>query len=264
MNNTNGKLYETFSGPERLTLVLEALARRDEGEADRLSGSCPRKTYTMRDAAYGDRLDTAFDIMAIACIDLRCLWGKLRTLEWATGGARLMATHHQITATFALLDGERLGKGLPQMGFFGSRRESPLEDLEDEETADGEEEPDEPAKPPEPLRASAYREGELASRMSAVEDRMQVMTDYTFASLLATAQELAGELASVWAGFDGFCQSRLGVPATTLLEAWDFPTGNEVVDMLRRYGQVKPDPAKVDEYCGIYCRAWDQRFGGEE
>src|SRR5688500_267098 len=94
------KLYEQVSGPERLTLVPEALARGDEGEADRLSGSCPRKDYRMRDAAYGDRLDISFDVMAVACIDLRCLWGKVRTLEWAIGGARLMATHHQITATF--------------------------------------------------------------------------------------------------------------------------------------------------------------------
>src|SRR5688572_12160483 len=103
--STTDKLYECFEPRERLTLILQALARRDEPEADRLSGSCPRKDYRMRDAAYGDRLDTAFDIMCIACIDLRTLCGKLDTLEWATGGARLMATHHRIAATFAFMDG---------------------------------------------------------------------------------------------------------------------------------------------------------------
>src|SRR5687767_9504048 len=52
------KRYEYLGPQERLTLILEALARGDSGEADRLSGSCPRKDYRMRDAAYGDRLDT--------------------------------------------------------------------------------------------------------------------------------------------------------------------------------------------------------------
>ena len=103
MSTNTDKLYEHFGPQERLTLILEALARGDE--ADRLSGSCPRLQYTMRDAAFGDRLDTAFDIMSIACVDLRCLWGKLETLRWVTAVARRMATHHQISATFALLDG---------------------------------------------------------------------------------------------------------------------------------------------------------------
>jgi hypothetical protein len=223
----------------------------------------------MRDAAYGDRLDVAFDIMAIACIDLRCLWGKLLTLEWAIGGARLMATSHQIEATFAFMDGERLGRGLPQLDFFGrpSRWEAEADEEDDEaEGGDGEEGevPAEPADAPEPVRASDVHEGEVATRMMAVEDRLQATTDRTFASLLATAHNLAKELAEVWTAFDRFCHSRLGVSAETLLGAWEFPTGGEVTEALRRYKDVKPDPAKVDEYAGIYTRAWDRRFGEED
>jgi hypothetical protein len=192
MKNATDKLYEHLEGPERLTLVLEALARGDEAEADRLSGSCPRKRYTMRDAEYGDRLDTALHLMAIACIDLRCLWDKLDSLEWAIGAARQMATHHQIAATFAFMEGEGFAKGLPQMDFFGRKasREDE-EDQEDDGPASGsdddaadiaEQEPE--LTTPKPLRASDYRRGELARRMMAVEDRMQVKTDDTFAALL--------------------------------------------------------------------------------
>ena len=92
MGGSNGQLYEQFAPQERLTLILEALARGDQAEADRLSGSCPRKTYTMRDAAYGERLDTAFDIMSIACIDLRCLWAKLDVLQWVLAVTRAATT----------------------------------------------------------------------------------------------------------------------------------------------------------------------------
>jgi len=100
--------------------------------------------------------------------------------------------------------------------------------------------------------------------MAGVEDRMQGTTDYTFASLLNAAQEAAQQLAEVWAGFDAFCHDRLGVSAATMLDAWQFPPGDEVTEMLGRYADVKPEPAKIEQYRGIYCRAWDRRFGGEQ
>jgi hypothetical protein len=46
----------------------------------------------------------------------------------------------------------------------------------------------------------------------------------------------------------------------TLLAAWEFPTGGEVMAILARYQHVTPDPAKVDEYFGVYSGAWDRRF----
>ncbi len=260
-NSTNEKLYEHFAAPERLTLILEALARGDKAEADRLSGACPRKTYTMRDAAFGERLDVSFDIMCIACIDLRCIWGKLDILHWAIAGARLMATSHQIGATFAFMEGEHFGRGQPQMGFFRRRRPLPVKRDGHGGADDGDDLPAEPAAPPEPVRFSDVHEGEFATRMMAVEDRMQATTDLTFVSLLGAALALVRQLAEVWTAYDRFCRDRLGVSAETMLGAWDFPTGGEVVEMLGRYPDVKPDPAKVDEYAGIYCQAWDRRFG---
>ena len=44
------KLYDRFEPPERLTLVLEAMAGDDDGEVGRLQRSCPRRTYTQQDA----------------------------------------------------------------------------------------------------------------------------------------------------------------------------------------------------------------------
>lgn len=53
------------------------------------------------------------------------------------------------------------------------------------------------------MRASAYREGEYARRMMAVEDRTQVMSDYTFALLLRKLNTLAQHLTEVWTAYDG-------------------------------------------------------------
>jgi hypothetical protein len=111
------------------------------------------------------------------------------------------------------------------------------------------------------VRFSDVHEGEMARRMMAVEDRMQATTDLTFLSLLGAAHALVQQLADVWAGFDRFCRSRLGVAAETLLGAWEFPIGGDFIEMLGRYTDVKPDPAKVDEYAAIYCAAWDRKFG---
>jgi hypothetical protein len=117
--------------------------------------------------------------------------------------------------------------------------------------------------PPRRRRLSAAMEGEFARRMAAVEDRAQVPTDWAFEELLRGGHEVAGQLAEVWTAFDRFCHTRLGLSAAALFEAWEFPTGREVTETLKRYDQVQPDPTKVDEHFGLYCGAWDRRFGEE-
>ena len=45
-------MYEKFTPRERVALMVEALARKDYGEADRLIDTCERKRYEMADASY--------------------------------------------------------------------------------------------------------------------------------------------------------------------------------------------------------------------
>ena len=254
----DGKLYEQFEPQERLTLVLQAMARDDEAEVERLGGSCPRATYTMRDAAFVERLELAFGIMTVVCIDLRGLWAKLDMLHWCVETARLLATHHQISGSFAFMDVERFGKQQPQMDYFARKHEPDEQDQADDSAAD-DEQPD--LAPPEPVRASAFREGELARRMMAVEDRMQGMTDEIFLAFAKAAHDIAQQLVDTWEAFGRFCRERVGVEPETLLDAWGFPVSGDFTAMLKRYENVKPDPAKVEEYFGLICSNWDKRFG---
>lgn len=46
------KLYDTITPKERLVLTVEAQARGDTEDSDRLMKSCPRKRYTMNDANF--------------------------------------------------------------------------------------------------------------------------------------------------------------------------------------------------------------------
>jgi len=136
------KLYDQFAPAERLTLVLEAMARGDVAEAERLQRSCPRKSYTQADAQYEERFSMAFDILAVVTIDLRCMWGKLHVLRWVLGEVREMATAQNINAAFAFLDGERCGKGKRQMGFFSRPMPNPNEVVNYSDDDAGEEQQD--------------------------------------------------------------------------------------------------------------------------
>jgi hypothetical protein len=252
------------------------MTRNDDGEVQRLMGSCPRETYTMRDAAFQDRLERVFDVMAVACIDLRSLLCKLEVLHWVIGLTKTMVTHHQITATFAFMEGERFAKRLPQMDFFGKQRQQDLDGDDDDDDDEDDDEDDasgetddapaqeDPLTAPEPLRASDYREGELATRMMAVEDRMQLMTDIVFAQLFQAALDQAQRLADIWEAFGRFTRTRLRLAPEAVLDAWGKPIAAEFTAVLQWYPKVKPDEAKVNEYLGMICDGWDRWFGEED
>lgn len=48
------KLYDRLTPMERLSAFVEAAARKDLPELDRLNDTCPRKSYVMDDLAYTD------------------------------------------------------------------------------------------------------------------------------------------------------------------------------------------------------------------
>src|ERR1700712_904189 len=98
-------LYEQFTPTERVTLVLEAMGRRDDAEADKLARTCPRKTYTMGDAAYADRLQAASDVMLGGLVDLKGACGKLEVLHGVINALGELDRWHHVNAAMAFMDG---------------------------------------------------------------------------------------------------------------------------------------------------------------
>jgi hypothetical protein len=255
--NQPTKLYEQFQPPERLTLLLEAMARNDDAEVERLQRSCPRSTYTGQDRQFEDRWTMAFDILAVVCIDLRCLWGKMHVLRWVLGEVREMATAQNINAAFAFLDGERCGKGKRQMGFFARPMPHPNERVDYSDDDEGEQEPD--RRSDEELLNPTPLEFARGERMEAVQRRSEHFTTCSAVVLLSAMNDISKDLVNAWSAFDRFCRIRLGVSAETMLKAWQFPF-DDFFQTLRRYEKVKPDPAKVKEYLGYIAKHWDSRF----
>lgn len=95
------KLYDRLSPDERVKLTILAMSRGDDEEVKRLRQTCPRKAYSMSDAAYLDKMDGVISITRL-CVAVLMLHNKdlekVKLLEELT--PVLVKTHMK-----ALIDG---------------------------------------------------------------------------------------------------------------------------------------------------------------
>lgn len=78
MKKIGSKIYETLTPRQRLVACVEAEARGDEDEKDRLIATCPRKTYEMYDIEFSNAMDSLVGAALATEGDLRgCLLGYL-------------------------------------------------------------------------------------------------------------------------------------------------------------------------------------------
>jgi hypothetical protein len=218
--STNKTLYSTFANPERLVLMLEAMARGDDGEADRLRESCPRKTYSSVDIGFWQRAIVSFETAAVACTDLTNLCSKLGMLQWTREILDTSTALAGIVAEGALMDGIDLAQG------SGSAPAS-----------------------------TAISQASLAIEQHVAENGQKLK-----AIISEVEQHWARILATAWAAFEKFCRTRPGVEAKTLLTAWKLPSVGAIEALLNAHPDAKPDPAEVEEYCRLLCVLWDNRF----
>lgn len=88
MKNNLGKYYDVINPEERFKLLLAALTRGDEDEAQKLRKTCPKKHYSMSDAAYSDRLEASRDVATAFTIDWLCQEKNLSVSEACLIGVR--------------------------------------------------------------------------------------------------------------------------------------------------------------------------------
>src|SRR4051812_22744984 len=70
--------YGALTASERFALTIEAMARGDEKDADRLEETCPRFTYSHADAEFQDRLRRSYLIALLAMVNLQKLLAVIR------------------------------------------------------------------------------------------------------------------------------------------------------------------------------------------
>jgi hypothetical protein len=107
--NSLGGLYGRLTPEERFRLDLEATARGDERESQKLVETCPRKTYTAVDYGFSGRWLAAGEITHALCLDLCQHLCRLQMLDALTAGLPPLRVLFVNEAHAAYLDGHEAG-----------------------------------------------------------------------------------------------------------------------------------------------------------
>jgi hypothetical protein len=223
---TLAKHYDTLGAGERLSAVLDAMARGDHREAGRLRQACPRLDFTAPDRAFADRLLLAFEAASLAAVDLRTLCARLDMLRRAAGCATGLAPLHRIGAEMAFVQGVERRYGLGDGG--GA---------------------------PEAIgRHGKGLDAPMGTAVRAVEN-----STGTLLTLLGEAEVTAvRELAVQWAGLGRFARRRVGVTAGTLLAARGLAkVAAQEEGLLARHRGVVPDAGRVAGHADLLAAGWD-------
>ena len=102
--------YAMLSAPERFALMVEAMARGDDAEADRLEDTCPQLTYRTDDAEFRDRMKRSYAIATLVTINLKWRLEQVRTAKLFRELHRDFAWPAQLVATTAFLYGREYGR----------------------------------------------------------------------------------------------------------------------------------------------------------
>jgi hypothetical protein len=242
VRNGMGRLYDRFTPEERFRLVVEAISREDEQEVKRLAGGCPRKTYTMNELAYLDRVTASSKITTMVCLILAPRLAQLRTIRALREALPHLFDACIYEADLAYLEGHRAGS---------ERAWRATGKMEDPPRWEGrrEDESGDPAV-----------EGDPRKRVSP----LQQMVRGSIGRLEGLERDIVGEARTVWEAFARFCHDELGVEPEGLVKAWVGPlmpdleqlTNVRMEDVSGGDGRGLVDPEAVEECAADLARVW--------
>ena len=99
------KLYDQFTPDERFRLAVQALAREDRAEVDRLGRACPWTTHS----TYAERLEASEYLTLAVMLELLPKLAKLRMIEAFRLFGAYLENLAENAVTMAYLDGFEAG-----------------------------------------------------------------------------------------------------------------------------------------------------------
>jgi hypothetical protein len=230
--NRNGlaKLYDQFTPEERFKLDVEAMARGDAEESERLTRTCPRYTYEMNELGFTARWHASLEITAMVCLEMDKHLARLQMLEvfrptfpslktiMENSGLEAYYTGHERGARFAW---EKAGKEGDPPGY------GPDDELHEREAdSDTDAEAD-----------------DVVMRAEAMEEAVKRQLD-------TLEWELARIGYSAWSAYLTFCEEDMGVEPHKMLIAYSphvAHRGSEM-DALAQRLELEVDP-EIAEGC---------------
>jgi len=228
-----GEFYDRFDPDDRFRLVLEAAARGDEEEIERLRDTCPRVRYTAIDIAYSDRISGSLKMTMLICQLLAPSLTKIRTLAAFRKVLSYAFDHCINTAQLAYVRGHE--RGASRTWKAAGKKGDPPKRLWKEAAQD-----------------NAAMEAELGDLL--------VITGYLREDL---QNELEGqerravsEALTIWEAFTTFCNEQLQLGPETLLQAWFKPMVPEIEELENLPEPPEVDVKKLQKYEAGFKQAW--------
>lgn len=227
--------YGRLTGQERFALMVEAMARGDEREADRLEETCPKQAYRCEDPEFRDRMRRAYMIASQAWMGMQAGLAQLRLArayqEYAGGLAEPVVELAQL----AFLYGREYGKweagaidsiGLPE---------------------------------PEAVGAEVSGDPELAARLKELRVLGAEAAGRSATELReALVRVQAADLLARWEGFGLFCRRTLDLDPMAVLAA--FGISAEAVSAVSECPGVSADAAATTAWAERWGRLWARPF----
>jgi hypothetical protein len=234
-----GKLYDRFDPEERFRLSLKALARGDEREAQRLSASCPLRTYTMKDLAYCDRVRASRQITTVLYVGLAPILAKLQMIEAFRATQSYLRRMSQDEVGCAYFEGHRAGSR-HAWRVAGMESSPPGWEVDEEEA----EENTDPATEVD---------------LKEIEVRLEETAGFVPEWLEELERELVVEARTIWEAFAGFSEEELDIEPETLLKAHFGPMLEQAEDLKAFVGKLDApglNPAELNEHREAISGAW--------
>ena len=234
-----GRLYDRLTPEERFRLDLEAMARGDVAESERLTRTCPRRTYVMNDWGFAGRWSLATELTLRVYARIAQLLERLHMVE---AFRTLSPYSNQLTqniAEEAYLDGHRAGsyKAWNAAGKTGYPPAWPGEDEERYEEAE------------DPVIEHDLKE--LEGKVERYGDLLPEILD-------RFERTAAAEALTCWEGFAAFCTSVWRVEAEKVLRLVledEAPRVEVMKNRAERLG-IEADAGRVEELCANLADGW--------
>ena len=231
-----GRLYDRLTPEERFRLDVLAIARGDEEESERLTATCPRRSYTMNDWGFLGRWEAARELAMLAYMDVARRLDKITMIAAFQSIIPYLSTTWQDDVHSAYFDGHMAGSRYA-WNRSGRAGEPPGWEADEEEAE----------RNADPSIDEDLQKWAGEGRYTRLEGKLQEME-----------RELVREALTAWLGFARFCAQEIGVEAEELLEALAGPLAERVRDLeeLSARHEVEPETEGVEEYLAIMTEAW--------
>ena len=247
-----GGVYDRLAPEERFQLVLEAAARKDETEVERLADTCPRYRYTsvLNDPAFVDRIKASRQIAFCISLMLMEISAKLMMIRtsqeceallsrslittfdrgylkgWEAGCEHAWRSA-DMTGSFPL-EGDDLGWRADDVaGTFAGEGGNTNDDDDDHHDDDDDDD------------GGGSDGGDDDDDESA-----------------EGAQALVTEIRTIWEAFSRFCRAEMGVEPESVLLAWVPPMVGWIEGALSAADAVQVDADLLLEYERALTNAW--------